>query len=115
MKIYSSSLAFSPIGFNQQIGKSDSAQNKSGKDGLLVSKGSKNKRLDRVLFLASAPDEIKKTLNNTDLGLDSTKQVNHINLLDSKTSRALPAYSRELNSPLQDQRTHLITGIDNYA
>ena len=116
MKIDSSSLTFSPIGFNQQVGKSNSAQNKSSKDELLVSKDSKDIQLNRVLFLSSAPDEIKKTLdNNAGFGDDSTKQVNLIKSSDSKTSRALSAYGRELNSPLQDQRTHLITGIEIYA
>jgi hypothetical protein len=115
MRIHSSSLAFSPIGFNQQVGKSNSAQNKSEKDELLVSKDSKNKQLNQALLPSSTPDEIRKTLDNAGLGLDSTKQVNLIKPIDSKTSRALSAYSRELNSPLQDQRTQLITGIDIYA
>ncbi|MFA6164012.1 MAG: hypothetical protein WC685_11355 [Methylobacter sp.] len=115
MKIHGSSLAFSPIGFNQQAGKSNSIKIKSRKVGLLVSKESKNKQLNRELFPSSTPDEIKKTLDNAGLGLDSTKQVNLIKPLDSKTSRALSAYSRELYSPLQDQRIQLITGIDIYS
>lgn len=115
MRIHSSSLAFSPIGFNQRVGKNDSAQNKSEKDELLVSKDSKNKQLNQALLSSSTPDEIKKTLDNAGLGLDSTKQVNLIKPIDSKTSRAISAYSRELNSSLQDQRIQLITGIDIYA
>lgn len=115
MKIHSSSLAFTPIGFNQQVGKNNSAQNKNEKDELLASRDSKNKPLNQAILPSSTPDEIKKTLDNAGFGLDPIKQVNLIKPIDSKTSRALSAYSRELNSPMQDQRTQLITGIDIYA
>lgn len=106
MKIHSSSLNFSPIGFNRKISRNDNAQNKNTND-LLVEKDAKNKLSNPI----SSPEKIEKTLNELDL----THSNNIIKPTDSRTLRALSAYNQEFNAPLQEQRAQLLTGIDAYA
>ncbi len=110
MRIHSSSLAFSPINFNQNVGKNNSAQNKDENE-LSVAKDAQNKKFNQP----SSPEEIKKTLDNVGLAIDLSSQDNIIKPTNSRTLRALSAYTQEFNAPLQDQRAQLITGIDAYA
>ncbi|TAN70790.1 MAG: hypothetical protein EPN17_03900 [Methylobacter sp.] len=107
MKIHSSSLTFSPILPNQKSGRNDGAQNNEPS----VAKDAQNKKVNQP----SSPEEIKKTLDNKSLGLDLSSQDNIIKPTDSRTLRALSAYTQEFNAPLQDQRAQLITGIDAYV
>lgn len=109
MRIHSSSLIFQPISLNQKVGRNNSAQNKD-KNELSVSIDEQNKTNQ-----ASSPEEIKKTLDSVSLAIDSSSQDNIIKPTNSRTLRALSAYTQEFNAPLQDQRAQLITGIDAYA
>lgn len=108
MRIHSSSLTFSPINLNQKIGGYNNAQNKDEHE-LPVAKDAQNKKQP------SSPEEIKKTLDNVSLAIDLSGQDNLIQPINSRTLRALSAYTQEFNAPLQDQRAQLITGIDAYA
>jgi len=110
MRIHSSSLTFSPINLNQNVGKNNSAQNKDENE-LSVAKDTQNKKFNQP----SSPEEIKKTLDNVGLAIDLSNQDNIIKPTNSRTLRALSAYTQEFNAPLQDQRAQLITGIDAYA
>lgn len=110
MRIHSSSLTFSPISLNQKIGQNNSAQNKDENE-LSVAKDAQNKKINQP----SSPEEIKKTLDNVGLAIDLSSQDNIIKPTNSRTLRALSAYTQEFNAPLQDQRAQLITGIDAYA
>lgn len=110
MRIHNSSLVFQPISLNQKVGRNNSAQNKD-KNELSVSIDEQNKKSNQ----ASSPEEIKKTLDNVSLAIDSSSQDNIIKPTNSRTLRALSAYTQEFNAPLQDQRAQLITGIDAYA
>ncbi len=107
MKIHSSSLTFSPIGLNQKAGRNDSAQNKDPNE----LSDTQNKNTNKP----SSPEEIKKALDSVNSAIDLSGQDNLIKPTDSRTLRALSAYTQELNAPLQDQRAQLITGIDAYA
>ncbi|MFI3155663.1 MAG: hypothetical protein QX199_05860 [Methylococcaceae bacterium] len=107
MKIHSSSLTFSPIGLNQKIGRNDSAQNKDPNE----LSDTQNKKTNKP----SSPEEIKKALDNVSSAIDLSDQDNLIKPTNSRTLRALSAYTQEFNAPLQDQRAQLITGIDAYA
>lgn len=107
MRIHSSSLTFSPLGPNHKAGRNVGAQN----NGLSVEKDAQSKKLNQP----SSTEEIKKTLDNVSLGIDLSGQDNIIKPTDSRTLRALSAYTQEFNAPLQDQRAQLITGIDAYA
>jgi hypothetical protein len=109
MRIHSSSLTFSPIGRNQQVGKDNSAQNKDQNEPY-VTKDAQNKASNPI----STPEEIKKTLGDIRLSVDSMRQ-NNIQPINSRTLRALSAYTQEFNAPLQEQRAQLLTGIDAYA
>ncbi len=106
MRIHSSSLIFSPANLNQRTDRNTNGQNND----LTNAKETNNK----VINQPSSPEEIKQKLENTGLEVDSTNK-NIIKPTDSRTLRALSAYSREFNAPLQDQRSQLITGIDVYA
>jgi hypothetical protein len=108
MRIHSSSLTFSPINLNQKVGRNNNAQNKDEHE-LPVAKDAQNNNQ------SSSPEEIKKTLDNVGLAIDLSSQDNIIRPLNSRTLRALSAYTQEFNAPLQDQRAQLITGIDAYA
>ena len=106
MQIHNSSLTFSPVGFNQKVGKNNSAQN----DGLPVVKDAQNEAPSQP----SSSEEIKNALQNNNLTIVSTAQ-NLNKPTDSRTLRALSAYNKQFNAPLQEQRAQLITGIDAYA
>ncbi|MGZ8158112.1 MAG: hypothetical protein ACXWT4_04805 [Methylobacter sp.] len=108
MRIHSSSLNFSPLGPNPKVGRNNSAQNKDENE-FPVAKNAPNKNQP------SSPEEIKKALDNVGLAIDLSGQDNIIKPTDSRTLRALSAYTQEFNAPLQDQRAQLITGIDAYA
>jgi len=108
MRIHSSSLTFSPINLNQNAGKNNNAQNK---DELSVAKDTQNKKFNQP----SSSEEIKKALDNVGLAIDLSNQDNIIKPTNSRTLRALSAYTQEFNAPQQDQRAQLITGIDAYA
>lgn len=108
MRIHSSSLTFSPINLNQKVGRNNNAQNKDERE-LFVGQDAQNKNQP------SSPEEIKKTLDNVGLAIDLSSQDNIIRPINSRTLRALSAYTQEFNAPLQDQRAQLITGIDAYA
>ncbi|TAK61143.1 hypothetical protein [Methylobacter sp.] len=108
MRIHSSSLTFSPLNLNQKVGKNGSAQNKDEHE-LSIAKDAQNKKQP------SSPEEIKKTLDNVGLAIDLSSQDNIIKPTNSRTLRALSAYTQEFNAPLQDQRAQLIIGIDAYA
>ena len=110
MRIHSSSLTFKPIDPNQKVGRNNSAQNKD-KNGLSVAKDEQNKKSNQT----SSPEEIKNALNNVSLSIDSSSQDNIIKPTNTRTIRALSAYTQEFNAPLQDHRAQLITGIDAYA
>ena len=109
MRIHSSSLIFSPISLNQKVGRNNSAQNNDDNQ-LSVAKDAQNKK-----FNQPSSEEIKKTLGNVSLAIDSSGQDNIIKPTDSRTLRALSAYNQAFNAPLQEQRAQLITGIDAYA
>lgn len=106
MRIHSSSLIFSPTNLNQKTDRNNSKQNNE----LNNAKQAPGKSTNQT----STPDEIKQTLKNTGIEVDFTNN-SLIKPTDSRTLRALSAYTREFNAPLQDQRTQLITGIDFYA
>ncbi|TRW89930.1 hypothetical protein [Candidatus Methylobacter oryzae] len=106
MKIHSSSLTFSPIGLNQKTGRNDSAQNKDPNE----LTDTQNKNTNKP----SSPEEIKKALD-TVAAVDLSGQDNLIKPTDSRTLRALSAYTQEFNALQQEQRAQLITGIDAYA
>lgn len=106
MKIHSSSLNFSPLGFNPKVGRNNNAQNKD-ENQRLVEQEAQNKKANKL----SSPEEIEKTINDLDL----TNQNNIIKPTDSRTLRALSAYNQEFNAPLQQQRAQLLTGIDAYV
>ncbi|HEY8219629.1 MAG TPA: hypothetical protein VIF86_05965 [Methylobacter sp.] len=110
MRIHSSSLTFSPIKFNQNVGKNNSAQNKDENE-LSVTKDAQSKKINQ----SSLSEEIKKTRNDVGLTIDLTGQNNIIKPTDSRTLRALSAYNQAFNAPLQEQRAQLISGIDAYA
>ncbi|HEY8034233.1 MAG TPA: hypothetical protein VIF37_01420 [Methylobacter sp.] len=110
MRIHSSSLTFSPINLNQKVGGNNNAQNNDEHNHKLsVAKDAPNKKQP------SSPEEIKKTLDNVGLTVDLSGQDNIIKSTNTRTLRALSAYTQEFNAPLQDQRAQLITGIDAYA
>ncbi|PPK76421.1 hypothetical protein B0F87_10326 [Methylobacter tundripaludum] len=111
MRVHNSSLTFSPIGHNQKVGRTDSAKNKDENELSAVAKDTQNKKFNQP----SSPEEIKKTLDNVSLAIDLSGQDNIIKPTDSRTLRALSAYTQAFNAPLQDQRAQLITGIDAYA
>ncbi len=106
MKIHHSSLTFSPLGLNQNIGRNTSEKNNV----LPVAKDAQNKKFKQP----SSSEDIKKTLVNSSLDSDFTSN-NIIKPTDSRTLRALSAYHQAFNAPMQDQRAQLITGIDTYA
>jgi hypothetical protein len=106
MKIHSSSLTLSQIGSNQTASKNNGLPNNE----LSVTKDAPNKAYNQP----STPEEIKNTLANTNLNNSYTSN-NIIKPTDSRTLRAISAYNKEANAPLQDQRAQLITGIDAYA
>lgn len=108
MRIHSSSLAFTPVGLNQKVGGNNSAQNKGDTD-LSVAKDTPNQNPP------STQEQIKKTLDSVSQNLDLPGQDNLIEPINSRTLRALTAYTQEFNAPLQSQRAELITGIDAYA
>ncbi len=107
MKIHSSSLTFSPISLNQKVGRNNSAQNKDQNE----LPDTLNKKTNKP----SSSEEIKKALDNVSSAIDLSDQDNLIKPTNSRTLRALSAYTQEFNAPLQDQRAQLITGIDAYA
>lgn len=109
MRIHSSSLTFTPVGFNRKVTESNSAQNKDQND-LSAAKDAQYKNNP-----TSLPNDIKKTLDSVKLAKDVTIQDNIIRPTDSRTLKALSAYTQELNAPLQDRSAQLITGIDAYA
>jgi hypothetical protein len=108
MRIHSSSLTFSPINLNQKVGRNNSAQNNDEHE-RSVAKDAPNKSQP------SSPEEIKKTLDNVGLAIDLSDQDNIIKPTNSRTLRALSAYTQQFNAPMQDQRAQLLTGIDAYA
>lgn len=106
MKIHSSSLNFSPLGFNPKVGKNNSALNKDEK-ALLVVQEAQNPKANKF----PSPEEIEKTINDFDLA----NQNNIIKPTDLRTLRALSAYNEQFNALLQEQRGQLLTGIDAYV
>ncbi len=106
MRVHNSSLTFSPLGLNPKAGRNNSAQNNDP----ALTKDAQNNKVNQP----SSSEQIKNTLDNNNLSIDFTNN-NIIKPTDSRTLRALSAYNREFNAPLQDQRTQLITGIDIYA
>jgi hypothetical protein len=113
MKIHSSSLTFSPIGFNrQQVDKNSRAQDNNANKKLSVAKEALDKKSNKPVLPAYSSAEIKQTLNNAGLSLNGVKQEN---IIHTRTLRALTAYHQEIDTPLQDQRANLIQGIDIYA
>jgi len=110
MRVHSSSLTFSPISFNQKVGKNNSAPSKDNND-LSVAKDTQNKQFNQP----SSPEEIKKVLDNGSLTIDLSNQDNIIKPTNSRTLKALSAYTQEFNAPQQEQRAQLVTGIDAYA
>lgn len=106
MRIHSSSLNFAPSSLNQKAGRNNNGQNND----VSSAKETKSKTINQP----SSPEEIKQKLQNTGLQVD-LKNKNIIKPTDSRTLRALSAYTREFNAPLHDQRTQSITGIDIYA
>jgi len=105
MKIHSSSLNVSPLGFNPKAGKNNT-QNKD-QNVPLVEQTAQNKKTNKL----SSPEEIEKTLNSLDL----TNQDTIIKPTDLHTLRALSAYNEQFNALLQEQRAQLLTGIDAYV
>ena len=103
MKIHSSSLTPTPVRLSQPSGRDNSAPN----NGVSAANGTQDKKANQP----SSTEEIKKA--SLSIGLAS--QDNIIKPTDSKTLRALSAYTQQFNAPLQDQRAQLITGIDAYA
>jgi hypothetical protein len=106
MRIHSSSLNFPPTSLKQNAGRNSNGQNND----LSGAKETRNKHVNQP----SSPEEIQQKLKNTSLEVDLTNK-NIIKPTDSRTLRALSAYTREFNAPLHDQRTQSITGIDIYA
>jgi hypothetical protein len=105
MKIHSSSLNLPIGGLNQKLGKNGSAQNNNEQS---VEKDVQNKKSN---LPASTIEEIKKTLD----AIDSTSKSNSIKPTDTRTLKALSAYSQEFNAPQQAQLAESLTGIDAYA
>ncbi len=104
MKIHSSSLTSSRIGFNRQRAiKSDEAQHKVETFG----------RTAKNQAQPSSPEEISKVLSVADSAQNGFTHIEPPT--DIKTLKALNAYTQELNQPLQDRTSQLITGIDTYA
>ncbi len=103
MKIHNSSLTLTPVRPSQTPGRDSNVSNNESS----VAKETQNKKVNQP----SSPEEIKKA----SLSIDLTGQDNIIKPTDSKTLRALSAYTQQFNAPLQDQRAQLITGIDAYA
>ncbi|CAA9888796.1 conserved hypothetical protein [Candidatus Methylobacter favarea] len=116
MKIHSSSLAFSPIGFNrQQVDKNNKARNTNADNELSIAKKALDKKKsDKSIVPAYSSAGIRQTLINPGSSLNEAKRDN-INIIDTRTLRALTAYHQELNKPLQEQSAKLIQGIDIYA
>lgn len=110
MRIHSSSLNFSPLGPNQKVGGDSSAKN-NDENKLSVAQDPQNKKTNQP----SSTEEIKKALDIVKSGIDSSSQDNIIRPTNSRTLRALSAYTQEFNAPQQNQRAQLITGIDAYA
>ena len=106
MRSHSSSLMFSPSNLHQNTDRNNCKPNSERNRAAEAPVHSPNQ--------TSTPDEIKQTLKNTGIEVDFTNN-SLIKPTDSRTLRALSAYTREFNAPLQDQRTQLITGIDFYA
>ena len=116
MVIHSSSLTFSRVGFNRsEIGKNESAQKKNENNELSVSKVSSARKFNQALTPVYSPDEIKQRLDDTDLNMALTNPEHSYKPTDVHTLKALNAYSKAINQPLQDQRAELIAGIDTYA
>lgn len=106
MKIHSSSLTFTPIGFNHKS-RPDSSNNRQ--DSALPNQNTAQEKK------VNTPEEIKKTLAalNQDTNTPSTDTSNL--KYDVKALRALSTYSHVSNSPQLDQRSQLLSGIDTYA
>ncbi|MDD5578966.1 MAG: hypothetical protein PHY16_06760 [Methylobacter sp.] len=116
MKIHNSSLTFLPIGFNrQQVDKNSTTPNSNADKDLAVVKEALNKKSNKPVLAASSSAEARQTLNNANNDGLSFNEVNRENIIHTRTLRALTAYHQELNTPLQDQDTNLIEGIDIYA
>ncbi|MEQ1530984.1 MAG: hypothetical protein ABL925_16840 [Methylococcales bacterium] len=104
MKIHSSSLTFSPIGVNRHnLDKNDSALQNDPKAAPTKTKQTQS----------SSPAEIEKIYADADLQQHSVVIANKPT--DPRTLKALNAYILELNQPLQDRTSQLITGIDTYV
>jgi hypothetical protein len=111
MRIHSSSLTFTPASFNrQQVGRPISAQNKDEKnEPLAVSEA----HIDNQPNYSSK--EISRKTDNRSLPIDLTKKATTDSPLNTRASRALSAYSLELNTQLVDHSARAIQGIDTYA
>jgi hypothetical protein len=104
MRIHSSSLNL-PTSLNQKVGTNGSAQNNNEQS---IEEDVQNKKSN---LPASTIEEIKKTLDT----IDFASKGNSIKPTDTRTLRALSAYSQEFNAPQQARLAESLTGIDAYA
>jgi hypothetical protein len=105
MRIHSSSLTFTPVGYNKhQVNlTSDDASRKD-----------KAAKVPEDNLKPSSSSEIEKILATADTS-SSTNLTIITDQTNPKSNKALNAYLQELNQPLHDQTAQLITGIDLYA
>jgi len=105
MRIHSSSLTFTPVGYNKH------QVNQTSDD---ASRNSKAANVSEDSSKPSSSSEIEKILANADTG-STTNLAIVTDQTNPKSNRALNAYLQELNQPLHDRTAQLITGIDLYA
>ncbi len=107
--IHSSSLAFYPVGYNQpQTGRVDSNRVEKAKlEGDVTTGIAQNKDLPK----ASSIEQITAALAEN--GLAASNNDNQPT--NSKTLKALNAYTDNRNQPAQLRVSEIISGIDLYA
>jgi len=105
MRIHSSSLTFTPVGYNKH------QVNQTSDD---VNRNSKAAKAPEDSLKPSSSSEIEKILAKADTS-SSTNLAIITDQTNLKPNKALNAYLQELNQPLHDQTAQLITGIDLYA
>lgn len=110
MRIHSSSLTLTPANFNRPlVGQQNGAQIKNEKKEPLLTTDTHNNNP------AYTSEELSQPLNNTGLTVSVLDNENAAPPRNTRISKALAAYSQELNKPLIDHQARVVERIDIYA
>jgi hypothetical protein len=114
MRIHSSSLTLTPASFSrQQAGKQINGQNKDEKNEVLIN--SEDHGNNQPIYPTYSAKEISYKTENGALPVHLTDNANTNSPINTRASRALNAYSLELNKLPPDHSTRTIQRIDTYA